>query len=55
MVSVLAAQLDGVEAKLCRGPDGAETFLLQGMKTLEDNSFPLGETVFYIREIVTRA
>jgi hypothetical protein len=30
------------------------TFLRQGMKTLEDDTFPVGETVFYIQEIVTR-
>ena len=31
------------------------TFLLQVSKTLKDDAFPVGETVFYIREIVTRA
>jgi hypothetical protein len=30
------------------------TFLLQGMKTLEDNTFPMGETVSNIGEVVTR-
>src|SRR5215475_15634657 len=28
------------------------TFLLQGMETLEDNTFPMSETVFHIREVV---
>jgi len=30
------------------------TFLLQVIETLENNTFPMGETVFHIREIVTR-
>jgi hypothetical protein len=30
------------------------TFLLQVIETLKDNAFTLGETVFHIREIVTR-
>ena len=29
-------------------------FLLQGMETLEDHTFPMGETVSDVREIVTR-
>jgi hypothetical protein len=29
-------------------------FLLQGMKTLEDNTFPGGEPVSHIGEVVTR-
>src|SRR5256885_645014 len=30
------------------------TFLLQGIETLEDDTFPVGETVFHVWEIVTR-
>jgi hypothetical protein len=30
------------------------TFLLQGVETLQDNTFPMGETVSDIRKIVTR-
>ena len=29
-------------------------FLLRAIETLEDDTFPVGETVFHIREIVTR-
>jgi len=29
-------------------------FLLQVIEALEDDTFPTGETVFHIREIVTR-
>src|SRR5712691_4984260 len=30
------------------------TFLLQGVETLQDDTFPVGQTVSNIREIVTR-
>jgi hypothetical protein len=46
--------LDDSPVQHARGDIPPPTFLLQGIKTLEDDTFPMGETVFHIRAIVTR-